>query len=97
MSNLPTAGDIAGGAVVSTSNPALGFRRIEFGSAADNPNGKVVPGVAIALGLPVNTERPAFTLAALQMGSEEILPGDTDPVAREQNLWAIAEASLRLY
>lgn len=96
VSNLPTAGDIAGGALVNPAAPQLGFRRIEFGTAADNPNGQVVPGVAVGLGAPVRTERPVFTFSGRPLNAESTLPL-LDVVASEQELFNRLEARLSLY
>lgn len=96
VSNLPTAGDIAGGALVNPAAPQLGFRRIEFGTAAENPNGQVVPGVAVGLGAPVRTERPAFTFSGRPLDSQSTLPL-LDVVASEEELYIRLEASLSLY
>lgn len=97
VSNLPTAGDIAGGALVNPAAPQLGFRRIEFGTAAENPNGQVVPGVAVGLGAPVRTERPAFTFSGAPMSSEETLPLESNQVEAERLLYELANARLSLY
>ena len=97
VSNLPTAGDIAGGALVNPAAPQLGFRRIEFGTAEDNPNGQVVPGVAVGLGAPVRTERPVFTFSGMPMSAQETLPLIGDQAEAERRLYALANAKLNLY
>jgi len=97
VSNLPTAGDIAGGALVNPAAPQLGFRRIEFGTAAENPNGQVVPGVAVGLGAPVRTERPAFTFSGSPLSSEATLPTNPNQVMAEEELYALTNSSLSLY
>ncbi|MCB9612939.1 MAG: hypothetical protein H6721_11090 [Sandaracinus sp.] len=97
VSNLATAGDIGGGALINPSNSALGFRRISFDTAAEQPNGQIVPGIAVALGAPIRTERPAFTFTGTPMRSEETLPYSTDLVVQEQALYDIATAKLSLY
>ncbi len=97
VSNLPTAGDIAGGALVSPTTPSLGFRRVSFDGVEDQPNGQVIPGVTVSLGLPIRTERPAFTFAALPLRSEETLPFRADPIATEEALHALTNGTLNLY
>lgn len=97
VSNLPTAGDLAGGALVSSTNPALGFRRISFASAAIQPNGQIIRGIAVTLGLPVRTERPVFTYSALPLRSGQTFPFRADLVAQEAALYALTNGKLNLY
>lgn len=89
--NLPTAGDIAGGAFVSSSAVPPQFLRIAFGHIDEQPNGQVVEGVAVTLGAPVTTERGIFEVdpATRALDSAATLPGGTDPVAREMQLAAL--------
>lgn len=97
VSNLPTAGDIAGGALQNPSDPSLGFRRIRFGTARQNPNGQIVSGVSVSLGAPVNTERPIFRLETMPLSSEQTLPINPDAVMREQALWDATRTRLVMY
>ncbi|MBX3247130.1 MAG: hypothetical protein KF901_08120 [Myxococcales bacterium] len=97
VSNLPTAGDIAGGALVNPSDPSLGFRRIRFGTARQNPNGQVVTGVSVSLGAVVNTERPIFRMETLPLSSEQLLPTTPDAVMREEMLWGATRTRLVMY
>lgn len=64
VKNLPTAGDIAGGAVVDVQDPAKGFLRIALPSVDKARNGFQRSGVIVALGNYVWLERPAFQLSA---------------------------------
>lgn len=89
--NLPTAGDVGGGAFVSTAaSPPIPLR-IAFGHIDEHPEGQLVAGVAVTLGAVINTERPIFELDAMTraMDSAATLPTGTDPIAREQALFAL--------
>ncbi|NIR36808.1 MAG: hypothetical protein GWN07_12740, partial [Actinobacteria bacterium] len=46
VSNLPTQGDIAGGAFVDPNAELREFRRLSFDSEEEAPNGQVVNGVS---------------------------------------------------
>lgn len=87
--NMPTAGDIAGGAFVSTSAVPPQFQRIEFGHTAEQPNGQIVQGIAVTLGAPVSTERPIFEIAdsTRALESHATIPPTPDRIQREQLLW----------
>lgn len=86
--NLPTAGDIGGGAFVSTSAVPPVPLEIHFGHITQELDGQVVQGVAVTLGAPVNTERPIFEVLdqTRAMSSSETLPLGSNPVAREMAL-----------
>jgi hypothetical protein len=94
--NLPTAGDVGGGAFVSTAATPPQPLEIRFGHVEDHPNGQVVSGIAVTLGAVVNTERPIFEVDpnTRALDSATTLPSGTDPVAREQALWEAARMRL---
>jgi hypothetical protein len=62
VTRLPTQGDIAGAAVNDIEDSSKGFFRISLPRLEDAKNGIVKTGLAVALGNPVWTERPAFRL-----------------------------------
>lgn len=64
VKNLPTAGDIAGGAVADVQDASKGFLRITLPSVDEAQNGFRRSGVIVALGNYVWLERPAFQLSA---------------------------------
>lgn len=90
--NMPTAGDIAGGAFVSTTAVPPQFHRIAFGHVDEQPNGQVVSGVAVTLGAPVSTERPIFEVAdqTRALESHQVIPPTPDRIQREQLLWEMS-------
>lgn len=105
--NLPTAGDIGGGAIENATEALLGapvvYRGIEIGVEQDGrrvmpPQGDLVEGVAVALGLELPLERPVFHVRDVRdevFGNEDprniVVPSDyqltefsvADPVATE--------------
>lgn len=96
--NLPTAGDVGGGAVESTPDPnatvaePVKYTRIEFPSQKEAPDGVVVSGVPVLLGSRVWTERPAFKQSSVPLKSDNAdnpLPDPTD-----ENL-AAAQVAIR--
>ena len=97
VSNLPTQGDVAGGAFVDPNAPIREFRRLSFESAEDRPNGQVINGVSVALGAPVSTERPVFYMESDPLNSAATLPLTTDSVAREAQILAETNTFLNLY
>ena len=97
VSNLPTAGDIGGGAVVDVTAAIPEFARITFGAQQDRPLGEVVAGVSVALGRYVNTERPVFTMNSDPLSAQATLPTTADPIAAEAELAALTNSSLVLY
>jgi hypothetical protein len=91
--NLPTAGDIAGGAFISTSAVPPVFYRVPFGHIDEHPNGQVASGVAVTLGAPVSTERPIFTVngeSTRAMSSASFIPLLAGAVDRENALFDMA-------
>jgi hypothetical protein len=74
--NLPTAGDIGGGAIVNAEEvlggAAAEFRRIPIGDLQPDgqrvmpPTGALVEGVATTLGLTLPLERPIFHIAEVR-------------------------------
>lgn len=95
--NLPTAGDIGGGAFVSTAVSPPQPLRIPFGNIEEQPDGQLVEGVAVTLGAPVNTERAVFELdpQTRALDSAATLSTSTDPVAREQALVDLTNMRVR--
>lgn len=91
--NLPTAGDVGGGAFELTAvSPPIPLR-IRFGHITEQNDGQVVEGVAVTLGAVVNTERPIFEIEdqSRAMDSSALLPLGSDPVARENALRALTD------
>jgi hypothetical protein len=76
VTNLPTAGDIAGAALANLQDPAKTFLRISMPAFDDAHDGYIKTGVTVALANPVWTERPAFRLSAgnWQLDAEQPLP-----------------------
>lgn len=97
VSNLTTAGDVAGGAIVDPTAEVLRFLPIEFGSIEDNEDGQIVGGVSVTLGAPVNTERPIFRLETNPQSSEALLPTTTDVAEAERQLFEGNPSRLVLY
>jgi hypothetical protein len=60
VSNLPTAGDVAGAAVVDPQDASKGLLDIVMPDISDAPNGYERGGVLVALGQYVWMERPMF-------------------------------------
>lgn len=87
ISNLPTAGDVGGGAIenaaAALSGAAPAYRRIPIGDLEGDgsrtipPTGVLVEGVSISLGLPLPLERPVFHLRDVR----DAQFGNTDPEA----------------
>ncbi len=85
--NLPTAGDVAGGAIENAQAALLGapveFRRIPIGDVNEDGSrtmpdtGVHVEGVVVSLGLPLPLERPVFHVREVR---DEVF-GNTDPRA----------------
>ena len=86
--NLATAGDVAGGAFVSTTAVPPQFLEIRFNHIDDTPNGQVVQGVAVTLGVVVNTQRPSFQLSETTraLRSDDTIPVG-DLIVRERTLY----------
>ncbi len=97
VSNLPTAGDIAGGAVVDVTAPIPEFARITFGPQSERPLGEVVSGVSVALARFVNTERPVFTMRSEPLSAQATLPTTADVIEAERELAELTNTSLVLY
>lgn len=100
--NLPTKGDIVGGAVARVGLPELD--RIQLPAASEAPLGAEAEGVTVLLGRPVWTERPISRLGATTrpMASDTTIPvfgdmgaplGDAE---RDQALWELNMATLDL-
>jgi hypothetical protein len=97
VTNLPTQGDIAGGAFVDPNATLRQFRRLSFDSEEEAPNGQVINGVSVALGAPVSTERPVFYMESDPLDSAATLPLTDDPVLRENMILALTNTTLNLY
>lgn len=97
VSNLPTAGDVGGGAFEDTSAAVLVPARLQFGSRIDRPNGDLLGGVTVTLGAPVNTERPVFRMETLPLNGESTLPLTFDPVELETMVWEATMTRFHLY
>lgn len=97
VSNLPTAGDVGGGAFQDTTAAVLVPARLQFGSRDERPNGDLIGGVTVTLGAPINTERPVFRMETLPLDGESTLPLTADPIELEQMLWEATMTRLHLY
>lgn len=97
VTNLPTQGDIAGGAFVDPNATIREFRRLSFDTEEERPNGQVINGVSVALGAPVTTERPVFYMESGTLDSAATLPTTTDLVMRENQILAQTNTTLNLY
>lgn len=94
--NLPTAGDIGGGALVDVQAAVPEFKTIRFANAEDAPNGDVQTGIAVAYGSPVTTERPLFSLVSDALDAEATLPTTTDVIEAENQLFELTHSHLHL-
>jgi hypothetical protein len=94
--NQPTRGDLAGGAVISASDPR--FQRISYGSRIEHPTGQIVSGVVVTLAAQVDTERPLFVLGetTTALSADAVLPATADPVQLFSELWALTQTELHL-
>lgn len=97
VTNLPTQGDIAGGAFVDPNATIREFRRLTFEGEATRPNGQVINGVSVALGAPVTTARPVFYMESGTLDSAATLPTTSDSVMRENQILAETNTFLNLY
>ena len=98
VTNVPTAGDVGGGAFEDPTAEVRVYRRIAFDSEAERPNGQVIRGVSVAVGAPVITERPVFYMTSARgLDSAGLLPTQPDPSARESALFGATETFLHLY
>ncbi|MCS6798688.1 MAG: hypothetical protein NZ898_09170 [Myxococcota bacterium] len=97
--NLPTRGDIAGGAFIRTTDVPPRFLPIELPAQVAAPHGALATGVTVTLGARVMTERPMFHLdgATRPLASEARIPRTTDATMREQILFDATNMRLRLY
>lgn len=94
--NLATAGDVGGGAFVSTTS--LAYQPIALPSASEAPDGYVLDGVAVTLGAVVRTERPMLQVAleSRALSSEATIPLIADALAREEALFQLAALRISL-
>lgn len=83
--NLPTAGDIIGGAVRDPQDPTKGLLPITMPPASEAENGYRRQGVIVALGNYVWLERPAFQLSA----ANRFLDGTKDIIVKQTASGAI--------
>ena len=93
----PTAGDAVGGAF---DNPLVAPTQtvVQVGPSSEMPDGQVLQGVSIALGLPVNTEVPLTRLSTSTrpLNSESVVPLALDQMSLDQGLLAQTDAALVL-
>jgi len=97
ISNLPTRGDVAGGAIENAADVATGkaprYRRLELGEQSSpgvwkvGPDGAKIGEVAVTLGLPLPTERPIFY-------SKGVI--DPKPVPNDNPLQVVMPADFQL-
>ena len=97
VTNLPTAGDVVGGAFLDPAAPIRVFRPLTFGTREEQPRGQVLNGISVTLGGPVVTERPVFYLESAPLPSNALLPMTADPVQSETQLFALTQSTLRHY
>jgi hypothetical protein len=62
VKNLPTEGDIGGGAVIDILAPEKGFLPVNMPAFSEARDGFIRPNITVGLNQPVWTERPAFEL-----------------------------------
>lgn len=98
ITNLATAGDIGGGAVVDPSASVPVFSRLSFGHYLDHPDGQRVSGVSVTLGSPIATERPIFELSpsTRALDSAATIPLVADSLAREEALYQLTTMRVEL-
>jgi hypothetical protein len=89
ITNLTTAGDIGGGAVVDPTAAIPVFQRLSLGHYAEHPDGQRLSGISVTLASPIATERPIFELSDSTRGlsSEATIPLVADSLAREEALY----------
>lgn len=95
--NLPTAGDIAGGALIDASNPQFGFLRIDMPSQARTRRGYEVKNLTVTLGSPVLSQRPMFKLSEDRfLDAHSVVKAQIDarlqrgePVKTLENVWRL--------
>ncbi|WP_394830451.1 hypothetical protein LVJ94_28495 [Pendulispora rubella] len=97
ISNLPTRGDVAGGAIENAAEVATGkaprYRQLALGTQRSpgvwqiGPDGAKIGEVAVTLGLPLPTERPIFH-------SREVL--NPKPVPNDNPLQVVMPADFQL-
>jgi hypothetical protein len=63
VTNLPTAGDIGGGAVKDLQDPDKGFAAVSIPALSQAKNGFIRKGITVGINAPVWTERPAFAMS----------------------------------
>lgn len=76
VTNLPTAGDVAGGAVRDFLAPEKGFLPVSMPAAKDARDGFIRPNVTVGLNTFIWTERPIFKLPETNrfLSSDEHVP-----------------------
>lgn len=94
--NLPTAGDVAGGAFTSAFSARPTFERIAFDHVSNRPLGQRVVGVTVTLGAVVNTERPVFRASWTPLDSAATIPLTSNPVELEQSLFDMTGLTVEL-
>lgn len=98
ITNLASAGDVGGGALVDPSAAIPAYQRISFGHVEDHPNGERVAGVSVTLGLPITTERPIVQLSGSTraLSAEATIPLTSDALEREERLFQLTGMRIEL-
>jgi hypothetical protein len=98
VSNLASAGDIGGGALVDPSAAVPAYLPIAFGHVEDHPDGQRVVGVSVTLGLPITTERPIVQLSesTRALSAEAAIPLLPDALEREEALFQLTGMRVEL-
>lgn len=98
ITNLATAGDIGGGALVDPSAAVPAYQRLSFGHVAEHPDGQRLSAISVTLGSPITTERPIFALAesTRALSAEAAIPMVADALAREEALYQLATMRVEL-
>ncbi len=98
ITQSPTAGDMAGAAVVDPLAASPEIARIEFGTQAQYPAGQLVSNVSVTLGLHIDTEPPIFYGTSTNLGSESsFVPSLSGTAKTEEELLVANETVLHLY
>jgi hypothetical protein len=98
ITNLATAGDIGGGAILDPTASVPNYQRLSFGHYAEHPDGQLLSGVSVTLGSPIATERPIFELSASTraLSGEATIPLIADALMREESLYQLTTMRVEL-
>ncbi len=98
ITNLATAGDIGGGAILDPTASVPTYQRLSFGHYAEHPDGQLLSGVSVTLGSPIATERPIFELSASTraLSGEATIPLIADALMREESLYQLTTMRVEL-